>query len=81
VCQLTTRGLTLEQMVRVLSEPKNALLKQYKYLFNMEDVEFHITDGALRVGTCYHLCCVCVYDLLVDGAPHPVTGCASLAAH
>lgn len=49
VWQLSTRGLTMEQMVRVLTEPKHALAKQYRYLFNLEDVEFHITDEALQV--------------------------------
>lgn len=39
----------MEQMVRVLTEPKHALAKQYRYLFNLEDVEFHITDEALQV--------------------------------
>lgn len=52
VCQLTTRGLTLDQMVRVLTEPKHALVKQYRYLFNLEDVNFHITEQALQVGVC-----------------------------
>lgn len=50
--QLSTRGLTMEQMVRVLTEPKHALVKQYRYLFNMEDVHFHVTDRALRVSGC-----------------------------
>jgi ATP-dependent protease Clp ATPase subunit len=49
MAQLSTRGLTMEQMVRVLTEPKHALAKQYRYLFNLEDVEFHITDQALQV--------------------------------
>ncbi len=32
---------------RILTEPKNALVKQYKKLFAMDDIELHITDGAL----------------------------------
>ncbi|MDX1470173.1 MAG: ATP-dependent Clp protease ATP-binding subunit ClpX [Flavobacteriaceae bacterium] len=31
----------------ILTEPKNAIVKQYKKLFEMDDVEFTITDGAL----------------------------------
>ena len=32
----------------ILTEPKNAIIKQYKKLFEMDDVEFTITDGALE---------------------------------
>ena len=35
-------------MLRVLTEPKNALIKQYRYLFNMGDVDFHISEKALK---------------------------------
>lgn len=45
---VNTNGLTMEQMVRVLTEPKNALIKQYRYLFSLHEVDFHITDEALR---------------------------------
>lgn len=45
---VNTTGLTLDQMVRVLTEPKNALIKQYAYLFSLHHVDFHITDEALR---------------------------------
>lgn len=31
----------------ILTEPKNAIIKQYKKLFEMDDVEFSITDEAL----------------------------------
>ena len=31
----------------ILTEPKNAIIKQYKKLFEMDEVDFHITDGAL----------------------------------
>ncbi|OZV67239.1 ATP-dependent Clp protease ATP-binding subunit ClpX [Winogradskyella aurantia] len=31
----------------ILTEPKNAIIKQYKKLFAMDDVEFTITEGAL----------------------------------
>lgn len=32
----------------ILTEPKNAIIKQYKKLFAMDEVEFSITDGALE---------------------------------
>ncbi|MBU2929077.1 ATP-dependent Clp protease ATP-binding subunit ClpX [Winogradskyella psychrotolerans] len=31
----------------ILTEPKNAIIKQYKKLFEMDDIAFTITDGAL----------------------------------
>ena len=31
----------------ILTEPKNAIVKQYKKLFTMDNIEFNITDGAL----------------------------------
>ena len=35
-------------MVQILSEPKNALVKQYQRLFEMEDVQLSFQDEALR---------------------------------
>ena len=46
VCALTP--LEVEGMVRVLTEPKNALVRQYQSLFQMENCELEFTDGALR---------------------------------
>ncbi|WP_448588345.1 ATP-dependent Clp protease ATP-binding subunit ClpX [Thermocrinis sp.] len=40
--------LTEEDLVRVLTEPKNALVKQYKKLLEMEGVELEFTEEALR---------------------------------
>ena len=37
-----------EGLVRVMKEPKNALTKQYKALFKMENCELEFTDGALH---------------------------------
>ncbi|MDE5862500.1 MAG: ATP-dependent Clp protease ATP-binding subunit ClpX, partial [Ruminococcus sp.] len=34
-------------LVRILTEPKNALVKQYKRLFEYDDVELEIQDSAL----------------------------------
>jgi ATP-dependent Clp protease ATP-binding subunit ClpX len=40
--------LDAEALVRVLCEPKNALVKQYRELFALEDAELEFTDEALR---------------------------------
>lgn len=40
-------GLKRADLKRILTEPKNALVKQYKKLFEMEDVELSIEDEAL----------------------------------
>lgn len=42
-------ALTEDQLVQVLTEPKNALGKQYKKLFSMNNVKLHYTDKALRL--------------------------------
>jgi ATP-dependent Clp protease ATP-binding subunit ClpX len=39
--------LTEEILVRILSEPKNALVKQYKKLFEIDHVELEFNDDAL----------------------------------
>ena len=39
--------LDRETLRAILTEPKNALIKQYKKLFKMDDVEFNITGEAL----------------------------------
>ena len=36
-----------EALVRILTEPKNALVKQYQKLFEMDGVKLKFTDGAL----------------------------------
>ncbi|PKI76379.1 hypothetical protein CRG98_003174 [Punica granatum] len=42
-------ALTENQLVQVLTEPKNALGKQYKKMFQMNGVKLHFTDDALRL--------------------------------
>jgi len=37
-----------KSLIRVLTEPKNAITKQYKKLFKMDGVELTFTEGALR---------------------------------
>ena len=45
---VSLRSLTVEDMVRILEEPKNALLKQYQALFKLDDVELTFEDEAVR---------------------------------
>ncbi len=45
VCSL--ESLTEQELVRVLTEPKNALIKQYAKLMNMDGVELSITRDAM----------------------------------
>jgi ATP-dependent Clp protease ATP-binding subunit ClpX len=40
--------LTEDDLVRILTEPKNALTRQYQRLFSMEEVRLTFTDTALR---------------------------------
>ncbi len=44
----TLEDLDEEALVRILTEPKNALTKQYKALFDMDGVNLDFRDGALR---------------------------------
>jgi ATP-dependent Clp protease ATP-binding subunit ClpX len=44
----TLSELTLDALVRILTEPKNALIKQYEKLFDMEGVNLSFTDGSLK---------------------------------
>ncbi len=43
----TLDELSMDALVRILTEPKNAIVKQYKRLFELEDVELRFTDEAL----------------------------------
>src|SRR5690625_65631 len=43
----TLEELDQDALVRILSEPKNALVKQFQKLFSLEDVELEVTDDAL----------------------------------
>ena len=40
-------NLDQEALIRILTEPKNALVKQYRKFFEFEDVELEFTDDAL----------------------------------
>ncbi len=41
-------NLDEDALVKILVEPKNAIIKQYKYLFSIDDIELEVTDDALR---------------------------------
>lgn len=43
----TLDDLTEEDLVRILNEPKNAIVKQYKKLFQLDNIELEITKDAL----------------------------------
>lgn len=43
----TMDGLTKDMMVKVLAEPKNAILKQYQKLLEMDEVQLTFNDDAL----------------------------------
>ena len=42
------KTLTEEALVKILSEPKNALVKQYQALFDLDGVKLEFTDDALK---------------------------------
>jgi ATP-dependent Clp protease ATP-binding subunit ClpX len=44
----TLTDLDVGALIRILKEPKNALVKQYQKLFEMEDVKLSFTEDALR---------------------------------
>lgn len=46
---VTLESLDKATLVKILKEPKNALVKQYKKLFEMDNVELDILDEALEV--------------------------------
>lgn len=40
--------LTKQDLIQIMTEPRNALVKQYKRLFELEGIELHITSGAIE---------------------------------
>ena len=45
---VTLEELSKDALVRIITEPKNALIKQYRKLFAMDDVELEVTDDAVE---------------------------------
>ena len=44
----TLSSLTKEMLVRILKEPKNAILKQYQKLLALDEVQLEFDEGALE---------------------------------
>lgn len=44
----TLDGLTEEMMVKILTDPKNAIIKQYQKLLELDEVKLEFTEGALK---------------------------------
>ena len=42
--------LTVEQLIQVLLEPKNSIIKQYQYIFELDGIDLEFSDDAL-----YHI--------------------------
>jgi len=44
----TLKELDIEALIKVMTQPKNALVKQYKKLFGFEDIKLKFTDSAIK---------------------------------
>lgn len=44
----TLDGLTEDMLVKILTDPKNAIIKQYQKLLELDEVKLEFTEGALR---------------------------------
>lgn len=62
----SVESLDRSALLQILTEPKNALVKQYQHLFDMDDVELEIATDAL--------------DLIADQAIARGTGARGLRA-
>ncbi len=45
---VTLENLDEESLVAILTEPRNALIRQYEYLFNIDDVKLEVQEDAIR---------------------------------
>lgn len=45
---VSTKGLDLDNLVDILTVPRNSIIKQYRRLFSIDDVKFHVTDCGLE---------------------------------
>ena len=45
---VTLESLNRDALIEILTKPKNALVKQYKKLFELDDVKLEFEDGALN---------------------------------
>jgi len=46
---VSIHSLSEDSLVTILTEPRNALFKQYQHLFSMDDIDLQFTDEALRM--------------------------------
>ena len=46
---INVEELTVEQLVKVLKEPKNSLIKQYQYLFDLDGIDLTFDNDSLSV--------------------------------
>jgi ATP-dependent Clp protease ATP-binding subunit ClpX len=44
----TLEDMTEEGLIKILTEPKNAIVKQYSKLFKMDGIDFDVSHGALQ---------------------------------
>jgi len=44
----TLKSLDADSLIRILNEPKNSVVKQYRHLFNLDGIELNFEPGALR---------------------------------
>lgn len=42
------KELTQEQLCSIIKEPKNSLIKQYKYLFNLDGINLEFTEDSIK---------------------------------
>jgi len=45
---VSTKGLDLDNLVDILTVPRNSIIKQYKRLFAIDHVKFHVTECGLQ---------------------------------
>merc|ERR1712238_511484 len=45
---VSTKGLDLDNLVDILTVPRNSIIKQYKHLFAIDHVKFHVTECGLQ---------------------------------
>lgn len=46
---VSINSLTEDSLIRILTEPRNALVPQYQHLFKMDNVDLQFSDDALRM--------------------------------
>ena len=42
------KGMDKETLIRIMTEPKNSIIKQYQTLFKMDNIDLVFDDGALQ---------------------------------